>query len=73
MRSIWLRHKLENFKCRLKALEAKVTNEGIALSDEQIAALERKNENDVACGEIETAILAILVRKTRSMSVTSRA
>jgi transposase InsO family protein len=55
MRSIWLRHKLENFKCRLKALEAKVANEGIALSDEQIAALERKHEEDVACGEIETA------------------
>lgn len=55
MRSIWLRHKLENFKCRLKALEAKVANEGIALSDGQIAALERKHEEDVACGEIETA------------------
>jgi transposase InsO family protein len=55
MRSIWLRHKLENFKCRLKALEAKVANEGIALSDGQIAALERKHEDDVACGEIETA------------------
>ena len=55
VRSIWLRHKLENFKCRLKALEAKVANEGIALSDEQIAALERKHEEDVACGEIETA------------------
>ena len=55
VRSIWLRHKLENFKCRLKALEAKVANEGIALSDEQIAALERKHEDDVACGEIETA------------------
>jgi len=55
VRSIWLRHKLENFKCRLKALEAKVANEGIALSDGQIAALERKHEEDVACGEIETA------------------
>ena len=55
MRSIWLRHKLENFKCRLKALEAKVANEGIALSDGQIAALERKHEEGVACGEIETA------------------
>ena len=36
-------------------MEAKVANEGIALSDEQIAALERKLEEDVACGEIETA------------------
>jgi transposase InsO family protein len=55
VRSIWLRHKLENFKVRLSALEAKVANEGIVLSDGQIAALERKHEDDVACGEIETA------------------
>lgn len=55
IRSIWLRHKLENFKGRLSALEAKVANEGIVLSDAQIAALERKHEDDVACGEIETA------------------
>jgi transposase InsO family protein len=55
VRSIWLRHKLENFKGRLSALEAKVANEGIELTDAQIAALERKHEDDVACGEIETA------------------
>lgn len=55
VRSIWLRHKLENFKGRLSALESKVANEGIELTDAQIAALERKHEDDVACGEIETA------------------
>jgi transposase InsO family protein len=55
VRSIWLRHKLENFKGRLSALEAKVANEGIELTDAQIAALERKHEDDVAYGEIETA------------------
>ena len=54
VRSIWLRHNLENFKKRLKALELKVANEGIQLNDQQIAALERKHEDDVACGEIET-------------------
>ena len=54
MRSIWLRHNLENFKKRLKALEIKVAQEGIQLNDQQIAALERKHEDDVACGEIET-------------------
>ena len=53
VRSIWLRHNLENFKKRLKALEDKVANEGIILSDEQIAALERKKQDDEACGEIE--------------------
>lgn len=54
VRSIWLRHNLKNFKKRLKALELKVANDGIQLNDHQIAALERKHEDDVACGEIET-------------------
>ena len=54
VRSIWLRNQLSNFKDRLKALEIKVANEGIVLSDNQIAALERKKDDDVACGEIET-------------------
>lgn len=54
VRSIWLRHNLENFKKRLKALEMKVAQEGNQLNDQQIAALERKHEDDVACGEIET-------------------
>lgn len=54
VRSIWLRHNLENFKKRLVALEAKVAREGILLTDSQIAALERKKYDDEACGEIET-------------------
>ena len=55
VQSIWFRHNLENFKKRLKALEAKVAQDGTELNDQQIAALERKHEDDVACGEIETA------------------
>lgn len=54
VRSIWLRHELDNFKKRLKTLEAKVEQKGILLSDVQVAALERKQQDDAACGEIDT-------------------
>ncbi|WP_063655793.1 IS481 family transposase [Candidatus Arsenophonus triatominarum] len=55
VRSIWLRHNLENFTKRLKALEDKIATEGIILSESQISALEKKAQDDEACGEIETA------------------
>ncbi|MCG8429318.1 MAG: IS481 family transposase [Chromatiales bacterium] len=55
VRSIWLRHDLGNFKQRLKALETKVAEEGIILTESQVQALERKQLDDEACGEIETA------------------
>ncbi|MEN2866698.1 IS481 family transposase [Mannheimia haemolytica] len=54
VRSIWLRHHLANFKQRLIALEKLVAEQGIILSETQVQALERKKEDEIACGEIET-------------------
>ena len=55
VRCVWLRHGLSCFRDRLKALEAKVAEQGIILTEAQVAALERKQQDDAVCGEIETA------------------
>lgn len=54
VRCIWLRHDLHNFKLRLKALEVKAAEEGLVLTEAQVQALEKKQHDDEACGEIET-------------------
>ena len=55
VRSVWLRHNLESFKKRLSALESHVAKSGEVLTESQVQALERKQDDDVAHGEIETA------------------
>jgi transposase InsO family protein len=54
VRSVWLRHDLETFAKRLKALSAKVAQDGIILTEDQLRALERAREEKQAHGEIET-------------------
>ena len=55
VRSVWLRQNLESFKKRLSALEKYVAETGRVLTEAQVQALEKKQDDDVAHGEIETA------------------
>lgn len=55
VRSVWLRYNLASFKDRLNALEKHIAETEEVLSEAQVQALERKQEEDVSIGEIETA------------------
>lgn len=54
VRGVWLRNNLETFKKRLKFVEERSAKEGLVLTEAQVRAMEKKKQEDIEHGEIET-------------------